>query len=285
MASAAELIDGEPVCVAAGFQGCEGPVWMGSYLLFSDIPSNRIVRWEMRPEGPWVTTYRWPSGRVNGNTLDRQGRLISCEYTGRGVTRTEPDGTITMLADRYDSRRLSSPNDVVVKSDGAVYFTDPPAGLRFSGDPREQEVNGVYRLSPDAKTLTRVVDDFETPNGLCFSPDETLLYINDSRKRQLWVFDVNEDGTLQNGRLFAEPSGEQRGVPDGMKMDTEGRLYTTGPGGIWIFAPDGTHVGTIETPEPPRNLAWGDPDWKTLYLTMLTSLYRVRMKTQGIALI
>lgn len=283
MSATDQLTDGEVVRIAGGFRFTEGPVWLGNCLLFSDIPNNRIVRWESRPEGPWVTTYRWPSGNANGNTLDRHGRLVSCEHSNRRVTRTEPDGAITVLADHYEGKRLNSPNDVVVKSDGAVYFTDPPYGLPQMKEGKELDVQGVYRLSPDGK-LTLLVDDFETPNGLCFTPDEKVLYINDSHTRKhIRRFTVNDDGSISGGEVFAEVPKDRPGTVDGMKVDTDGRVYSTGPGGIWVFAPDGAQLAHIEVPEIPANLAWGDADWKTLYVTARTSLYRVRMKTQGMA--
>lgn len=267
--------------VACGFRFTEGPVWRGDHLLFSDIPSDRIVRWELRPEGPVVTTFRTPSGNSNGLTLDRQGRLIACEHRTRRVTRTEPDGTITVLASHYQGKRLNSPNDVVVRSDGLIFFTDPPYGLPNQREGKELPFQGVYCLRPDG-TLVLLVDDFERPNGLAFSPDERVLYIDDSFRRHIRAFDVQPDGTLTNGRLFADMTSPDTGSPDGMKVDREGHLYCTGPGGIWVYTPEGHLLGRILPPEQPANLAWGDSDWRTLYITARTGLYRLRVNIPGI---
>ena len=260
------------------FRFTEGPVWNRSgFLLFSDIPANTIYKWH--PSGT-ITTFRTPSGNSNGLTYDRQRRLIACEHSNRRVTRTEKDGTITVLADRYNGKRLNSPNDIVVKSDGSIYFTDPPYGI--SPDQQEQEVNGVYRLSPKGE-LTLLASDFDRPNGLAFSPDEKRLYIADSSSRShIRVFDVKPDGTLENGRVFATLKTGEEGVPDGMKVDTKGNLYSTGPAGVWIFSPDGTHLGTIRFPEVPANCAFGGRDGRWLFVTARTGLYRIRLKVPGI---
>jgi gluconolactonase len=268
--------------VATGFKFIEGPVWFlkGHYLLFSDIPANRIYK--LTAEGQ-VTTFRYPSGNSNGLTHDPSGHLIACEQGNRRVTRTETDGSISVLAEKFQGRRLNSPNDVVVKSDGAVYFTDPPYGITI--DRQEQEIQGVYRLSPDGKGLAVVADDFVMPNGLAFSPDEKRLYINDSSKRRhIRVFNVMADGTLDNGTIFHEMKVREPGVPDGMKVDLDGRVYCTGPGGIWVFDKSGVHLGTIRTPEQPCNCAWGEEDLKSLYITANTSVYRIRVCCPGIEL-
>lgn len=270
--------------LAAGFGFTEGPVWRGDHLLFSDIPNNRIVRFNMTEEGPHVSTFRYPSGNSNGHTLDGQGRLVSAEHSNRRVSRTDANGTVSVVANRYQGKRLNSPNDVVVKSDGSVYFTDPPYGLPGRTQGKELDFNGVFRVSPDGNELTIATDEMEGPNGLAFTPDESRLYIGDSFQSLINVFDVNSDGSLSNGRLFAElkaKEGEQ-GVPDGMKVDSQGNLHTSGPGGMWIYAPDGNLLGRILTPEVPANCAWGDDDWKTLYLTARTGLYRMRMNVEGI---
>ena len=267
--------------VAGGFAFTEGPVWRGDHLLFSDIPRRRIVRLRHLAEGPEVTTFRTPSGNSNGLTLDRQGRLIACEHSTRRVTRTEIDGTIRVVAERYDGKRLNSPNDVVDKSDDSIYFTDPPYGLRNQSEGRELPFNGVYRVGPDG-AITLLVDDFERPNGLAFSPDESVLYIDDSRRRHIRAFDVQPDGTLTNGRIFADMESPDQGSPDGMKVDREGNVYCTGPGGIWVFTPQGELLGRIIPPEQPANLAWGDADWQTLYITARTSVYRIRTLVPGI---
>ncbi|MBI3922071.1 MAG: SMP-30/gluconolactonase/LRE family protein [Armatimonadetes bacterium] len=265
--------------VATGFRFTEGPVWnkTGKFLLFSDIPANQIRKWE---SGDTTTVFREPSGNSNGLTYDKQGRLIACEHGNRRVSRTEPDGRITILADRYEGKRLNSPNDVVVKSEGSVYFTDPPYGV--GPENRELDFQGVYRIRPEGG-LALLVKDFVMPNGLAFSPDEKRLYIGDSsQRRHIRVFDVKPDGTLENGRVFADLSDPKPGAPDGMKVDTEGRLFSTGPGGVWVFAPDGTHLGTIETHEGPANCAWGETDWRTLFITAGTSVYRIRLKGAGV---
>ncbi len=270
--------------LGTGCQFTEGPVWNAAdgYLLFSDIPANQMKKWTPT-EG--ITNFRVPSGKSNGLTFDKQNRLVTCEHANRRVSRTEADGTVVTIASHYEGKKLNSPNDVVVKSDGSIYFSDPPYGLTAEfGELGEQELDfcGVYRLSPDGETLTLLVDDFSRPNGLTFSPDESILYINDTERMHIRVFDVKEDGAIANGRLFAEESGEEEGAPDGMKVDSEGNVYVTGPGGIWVFNPAGAHLGTIATPERAANLAWGDSDWKTLYITATSSLYRIRLNIPGI---
>ena len=259
----------------------EGPVWRGDHLLFTDIPSSRIVRFEMAEEGPVVTTFRYPTGNANGMTLDAQGRLITCEHTYRRVTRTEHNGDVTPLATRYQGRRLNSPNDVVVKSDGSIYFTDPPYGLMGGRQGKELDFNGVYRIGPDGD-LSLIIRDMEGPNGLAFTPDESRLYVADSRERLINVFDVNADGSVSNGRKFADVQADEEGVPDGMKVDIDGNVYSTGPGGLWIFNPAGTLLGRLFTPEVPANCAWGDDDWSGLYLAARTGLYHLRLNAQGI---
>jgi gluconolactonase len=265
--------------VATGFKFTEGPIWFAeeNYLLFSDIPANKIFQ---LGEDRQVTTFRHFSGNSNGLTRDRQGRLIACEHSNRRVTRTEKDGSITVLVYQFQGKKLNSPNDVVVKSDGAIYFSDPPYGIQ--PEQQEQPVQGVYRLSPDGQELTLVAGDFDHPNGLAFSPDEKQLYIDDSSCRHLRVFDVQEDGTLTNGRIFADMSVNKQGLPDGMKVDLEGHIYCTGPGGVWVFDATGNHLGTIVTSEIPANCAWGGTDWRTLYITAQTSVYQIRVKIPGI---
>ena len=263
--------------VATGFEFTEGPLWHpDGFLLFSDIPANTIYKWQPKQE---TEIFRQPSGNANGNTFDRSGRLITGEHGNRRVSRTEKDGTVVTLASNYQGKQLNSPNDLVVKSDGSIYFTDPPYGI----EPEQEEIGfyGVYRLAPDG-TITLLVDDFVRPNGIVFSPDETKLYVNDSEKGHIRVFDVKSDGTLENGRVFAElkpPS--QEGAADGMKVDIKGNVYSTAPGGVWVFSPDGDLLGIIETPEPPANIAWGDRDYKTLYITARNSLYRIRLQIEG----
>lgn len=264
--------------VAGNFEFTEGPLWHpDGFLLFSDIPANTIYKWSAKDR---VEVFRQPSGNANGNTFDRQGRLMTAEHSNRRVSRTEKDGTIVTLASEYQGKRLNSPNDLVVKSDGSIYFTDPPYGIK--SEERELDFFGVYRLDTNG-TLTLLVSDFVRPNGIAFSPDETKLYVNDSEAGHIRVFDIQPDGTLANGRIFAEQKDENlQGVPDGMKVDVEGNVYSTGPGGVWVFSPSGNLLGIIKVPEVPANLAWGDRDYKTLYITARNSLYRVRLKIAGV---
>ncbi len=270
-------------CVATGFTFTEGPVWRGDDLLFSDIPNNRTIRYRPLPEGPEITTFRTPSGNANGLTLDRQGRLLACEHSGRRVSRVDESGRAETVVDSYKGKRLNSPNDVVVRSDGSIFFTDPPYGLRNGTEGKELDFNGVYRIDPGGE-LHLLVDDFDRPNGLAFTPDERRLLIDDTVRGHIRVFDVAGDGSLSNGRVFAELKGApgERGAPDGMKVDSEGNVYCTGPAGVWVFDPNGRFLGRIVTPEVPANLAWGDPDWRTLYITARTSLYRIRLAVPGI---
>jgi gluconolactonase len=265
--------------LATGFRFTEGPVWIPGQacLLFSDIPANCIHR--MTADGR-VSVFREPSGQSNGLTRDAAGRLIACEQRNRRVTRTETDGTLSVLADSYNGQRLNSPNDVVVGPDGAIYFTDPPYGIR----PEQQQVphQGVYRLDPEHGDISLVADDFDRPNGLAFSPDGKRLYIDDSsERRHIRVFDVGEDGSLSNGRLFHDMRVPQRGAPDGMKVDAAGNVYCTGARGVWVFDPDGRHLGTIRMPEKPSNCAWGDRDCKSLYITAPAAVYRIRVSIPG----
>ena len=266
--------------VATGFRFTEGPLWFskGNYLLFSDIPANTIFRLSANGQ---VTVFRQPSGNSNGLTLDREGRLLACEHGNRRVTRTEHDGSVRVVADKFGGNILNSPNDVVVKSDGSIYFTDPPYGIKPAQ--QEQLIQGVYRLDPARALLALVADDFDRPNGLAFSPDESKLYIDDSSaRRHIRVFDVKPDGSLTNGRLFHDMDSKEKGSPDGMKVDQLGHLYCTGPGGVWVFDPKGQHLGTIVTPEKPANCAWGDDDLRTLYITAKTSVYTIRVNIPGI---
>ena len=277
--------------LATGFRWAEGPVWFGDgrYLLWSDIPNNRIMRWE--EETGATSVLRKPSNHANGNTRDRQGRLVTCEHQGRRVTRTEYDGTITVILDRFDGKRLNSPNDVVVKSDGSIWFTDPPFGILgdYEGDKAEPELpTNVYRVDPRAGTATVVTSDINGPNGLCFSPDESKLYIVESRSRprQIRVFDVVEDGTrLASGRIFINPGD---GTPDGFRCDVEGNLWcgwgmTPGLNGVAVFAPDGTMIGHIGLPERCANLCFGGRKRNRLFMAASQSIYSVYVDTQGVA--
>lgn len=264
--------------VAGGFNFTEGPVWSkDGYLVFSDIPAS-IIR-KVYPDGK-VTILNNKSGHSNGLTFDMEGRLIACEHGNRRVTRVEKDGSITVLADKYNGRRFNSPNDVVVKSDGSIYFTDPPYGVR--PEDRDLDFQGVFRIETDRK-ITLLTKELKGPNGLAFSPDETILYIADSSERlHVKAFDVQPDGTLKNGRVFANLKTGMEGPPDGMKVDVEGNLWCTGPGGVWVFNKDGVHLGTIKFPQITANCAWGDEDGKTLYATASTGIYRIRTNVKGI---
>ena len=274
-----ELIPKDAVALklATGFVFTEGPVWhRDGYLLFSDIPADTIYKWS--PNGK-VEIFRKPSGQSNGLTFDSSWRLIACEHFNRRVTRTEKDGSITVLADRYLGKRLNSPNDVVVRSDGFIYFTDPPYGVKQSE--RELDFQGLYCISPDGK-LMLVAKDFDRPNGLALSPDEKRLYVDDSARKHVRLFNVMEDGRLTGGDVFADMSSNEPGAPDGMKVDVLGNLYVTGPGGLWVFDSNGKLLGKIKLPEIPANCAFGDSDMMTLFLTARTSLYAIRLKVRGI---
>lgn len=270
--------DGDPELLATNFEFTEGPVWLPEgALLFSDIPANRTYRWtESTGAGVW----REPTGNANGMTLDHEGRLLTCEHSGRRVSRIAPDGTAETVVDRYQGKRLNSPNDIVVKSDGVIYFTDPPYGI--APEEREQPCNGVYRVLGD-NTIELLLDDFDRPNGLAFAPDESILYVDDSPRRHVRAFDVRADGTLANSRIVADMDHPQPGSPDGMKIDEEGTLYVTGATGVWVFEPSGTLLGVIAFPERPANCAWGDDDRRSLYVTARTSLYRIRTKVAGLS--
>lgn len=279
------------------FRFTEGPIWVrnGSYLLFSDLPANAILKWS--PNGV-VSVFRKPvfSGKYpdgvqigsNGLTLDKQGRLIAAEHGNRRVTRTEKDGTITVLADRYEGKRLNSPNDLICKSNGDIYFTDPPGLYRtYPEGPdtpkRELDFNGVYRITAPGK-IELVAKDIPYPNGLAFSPDEKKLYIASSRPDKFWmVYDVNSDGTLSNGKKFFDATNiPGEGVPDGMKVDHAGHIYATGPAGVMVFSPEARLLGMIQLPEIPANLNWGDANGKALYITARTGLYRIELKVTGV---
>jgi gluconolactonase len=271
--------DGEVKKLATGFQFTEGPVWDSSSdcLLFSDIPANRIYRWA--PEEP-VSVYREPSGNSNGLTFDLEGNLLTCEHGTRQMGKLSRLSEYSVLIKNYQGKRLNSPNDVAVKSDGSIYFTDPPYGIK----PEEQELDfqGIYRFRPDKQELTLLIDDMERPNGLTFSPDERVLYVADSSERRLVkAFDVEANGTLTNGRVFAEIKSQYPGNPDGMKVDVEGNLYVA-TAGVWVFSEKGENLGIIKIPEIPANLAWGDNDWRSLFITARTSLYQINMNVEGV---
>jgi gluconolactonase len=273
--------------LAEGFGGplgpAEGPVWWkeGRYLLFSDIHNNRRMKYV---PGQGVSVFQEPTNRANGLTRDPQGRLVACEHDTRRVTRQELDGSLTVIANSFQGRQLNRPNDVVVKSDGCIYFTDP---WTHASPPQQWDLTfaGVYRVTPDLGTMTLLVDDFVVPNGLAFSPDESVLYINDSRRRHIRAFDLLPNGMLakQTDRIFADLRGDEPGIPDGMKVDVEGNVYCGGAGGLWIIDPHGKRLGRIVHGEPATtNIAFGGDDWKTLYFTSRNRLGAVNVKIAGV---
>ena len=297
--------------VATGFnKWTEGPVWTRSNsLLFAEIPGNSIMIW--RP-GAAATVFMHPSGYTgsapyggpepgsNGMTLDAQGRLTVAGHARRNVWRLEkldPSATVTVLADTYEGKQLNSPNDLVYRSDGSLYFTDPPYGLPTQGDQdpaKELKVNGVYRIvgaakrkpgaPPDRAKLQLLIEDLPRPNGIAFSPDEKFLYVDNSEPKKLWMrYTVQPDGSLANGTLLYDATADSApGAPDGMKVDKEGNIYSAGPGGVWIFSAAGKHMGTIKVPEKVGNLAWGGSLGKTLYITASTSVYSIELGIAGV---
>jgi gluconolactonase len=263
--------------VATGFGFTEGPMWdAAGFLYVSDETINKIFR--VYPNGKKEEVIAL--GDPDGNTFDRQHRLIDCASVLRAIIAVTADGKYKILADHYDGKKFNSPNDVIVGPDGALYFTDPTLDL-VAGEKQEIPFQGVYRLD-DAGNVRLLTQDLTQPNGLAFSPDGKHFYIDDSEKRNIRVYDVASDGTLSNGRVFGEePGGKHDGVPDGIKVDKSGNLFVTGPKGIWVWDAFGNHLGTIAMPEQPANLTWGDKDYRTLYITATTSVYRLEMKTQG----
>ena len=272
------VFSGEPERLATGFEFTEGPIWhQDGYLLFVDIRWNQLLKWV---PGQRYQVVREDTTEGNGLTFDLQGRLIMCEMGSRRVTRTEADGSITILADRYEGKRLNRVNDVVGRSDGSIFFTDP--GMRVPPEERELDFSGVYRIAPDG-SLHLVTTDCEYPNGLAFSPDESVLYVANSRnEKYIRALDIRADGSVTGSRIFADMSAPEEEVPDGMKVDLEGRVYCTGPGGTWIFEPNGQRVGILRTDEVPANCAFGGSDGRTLFLTARTSLYTIRTKVRGV---
>ena len=263
--------------LATGFVFTEGPLWHpGGFYYFVDVRSS--VMYRLTP-GRAHEVVRDKTGGANGTTFDLEGRLVQCEGDNRRVTRTMPDGRVDVLLDRFEGKRLNRPNDVVCKSDGSLWFTDP--GLRVPLGERELTSAGVYRVAPNG-TVTMVAD-FEYPNGLAFSPDERVLYVANTRwAMYIHRLELDATGAVVRRRIFADMSSDEEiGVPDGMKVDVEGRVYCTGPGGTWVFAPDGTKLGVIRTPEVPANLAFGGPDLRTLFFTARTSVYTLRTKVPG----
>jgi gluconolactonase len=286
----AELVDpdAEVERVATGFTFTEGPIWnhADGYLLFSDMPGDVRRRWS---ESGGVEEVMNPSNKGNGMVYDAEGNLLVCEHVTSSLVRERPDGTRETLATHYKGKELNSPNDVCVRSDGTIYFSDPWYGrMPGFGLERDRDLGfqGVYMLRPgfspgDEPELAVAEDEFEMPNGLCFTPDESLMYINDTPRAHIKVFDVAADGTLSNGRMFFENIGSgviEEGIPDGMKIDERGNVWVTGPRGVWVISPEGEHLGVVEVPENTGNMTWGDEDWKSLYIPSSTSLYRIRTK-------
>lgn len=271
--------------LATGFNFTEGPAWhRDGYLLFTDIPSNAICKWTP-PQGGQEgknEIFRQPSFNANGLMFNTEGHLLACEHGQRRVSLTA-FGKVVTIAENFEGKRLNSPNDLDIARDGSIYFTDPAYGLPGMKEGKELDFEGVYRLSPDG-ALKLLAREFGHPNGIAFSPDGKRLYVADSDPQfsNVRVFDVQPDGTLANGRIFADcKDTTQRGVPDGLKVDAHGNVFTSGPGGVWVLRPDGKLIGKIAVPEVTTNVAFGEADGKTLFITAGKSLYRVRLKVEG----
>ncbi len=278
--------------VAGDFQFTEGPLWRpdSKLLWFADLKANMIR--SVTPDGQAAVVLEESGGKStappggyigsNGMIADKDGAVLACQHTNRDIVRIAKDMKITTVVDKFEGKRFNSPNDLVYKSDGALYFTDPPYGLpKQDDDPAKQlKFNGVYRFANGK--LTPVVKDLSRPNGLAFSPDEKTFYVANSGPKRYWMrYDVGADGAVSNGKVFADVSDEKEtDVPDGMKVDAQGNIYATGPGGLWVFSADGKHLGTIKTPEPPSNCNWAE-DGKTLYITAVTSVYRIKVSVAG----
>jgi len=274
-----ELIDREVKLdkIATGFGFTEGPVWdPGGFVYVSDEEQNKIYR--VYADGHREELIAL--GDPDGNTYDKESYLIDCASVLRAIIRIDAKGRYTVLADRFEGKRFNSPNDVVIGPDGAIYFTDPTLDLP-QGEKQEIPFQGVYRLGKDG-SVRLLTKELAQPNGLAFSPDGKQLYVDDSEQRNIRVYDFHSDGSVSNGRIFGTEAGPPKsGVPDGIKVDTGGNLYITGPGGIWVWDPEGHHLGTILMPEQPANLAWGDSDYGTLYITATKSVYKLRTKARG----
>jgi len=289
----AELIDpdAEVERVATGFTFTEGPLWNreGEFLLFSDMPGDVRRRWSER-DG--VTELRKPNNKGNGMVYDGKGNLLVCEHVTSSLVRERPDGVRETIAWHYQGKYLNSPNDVITRTDGTIYFTDPTYGRSPGfGIPREQDLSfqGVYRIGPEGGDPVLAVGegDFAQPNGLCFTPGERQLYINDTERALIRIYDVAEDGSLSGGKVFFEGIGTgviEEGIPDGMKVDEKGNVWVTGPRGVWVISPEGEHLGVVPVPENVGNIAWGGPDWKMLYIPSSTSVYRVPTRVASVHL-
>jgi gluconolactonase len=277
--------DAELEQIGTGFTFTEGPLWhpVEHYLLFSDMPGDVRRRWS---ETDGVTEVMRPSNKCNGMTYDADLNRLVCEHVTSSLVRERPDGTRETVASHFRGKELNSPNDVVVHSSGSIYFSDPWYGrMPVFGLERERDLGfqGVYRIPAGGGDPELVVaeDEFDQPNGLCFTPDEARLYINDTPRAHIKLFDVQSDGSLANGRMFFEGIGSgviEEGIPDGMKCDERGNIWVTGPGGIWVISPEGEHLGVLSVPENTGNLTWGGPDWKWLFIPSSTSVYRIQTK-------
>jgi gluconolactonase len=283
------LVDRDPPldCIAQGLTFGEGPVWdkRTSQLFWVDIIGSTIWKWK---PGVGREVVLRPSGHANGMTFDKEGRLTVAGWCSRTIFRFEHDGSITTIASKYRDKKFNSPNDIVVRSDGSIYWTDSAGGLVIPGMvaqdvQRYLDVMGVFRLTPDGKEVQLVIADCTYPNGLAFSPDEKILYVNDTRLALIRAFDVNPDGSVGPGRIFHKMTGTEDGVADGMKVDVEGNVYCTGPGGVHVIAADGRLLGRLKIPGHCTNMAFGDDDWKSLYVTTFKSVYRTRVKVPGVA--
>ena len=269
-----------------GFRFTEGPIWhpFDKHLTFSDIPSNRMHRWS---ESTGVTVYREPSNLANGNTYDKQGRILTCEHGTSCVVREELDGSTNVLASHWEGKELNSPNDIVVRSNGDIFFTDPTFGRADHTGlvrPLELDFRGVYKLDGNSGGLSLLRDDFTQPNGLAFTQDEQHLYVADTPQMHIRKFAVAVDGELSGGEIFATSTGQGQGAPDGLKVDSNDNVYCCGPGGVHVYAHDGTCLGVIQTPAFCANFTWGDDDLLTFYMTSSNHLYRIFVKVPGTAL-
>ena len=276
--------------VASGFQFLEGPIWHGeeNHLTFSDIVGDTMYRYTPSKGVAVLAVFRTPSHKANGNAHDSTWRIVTCEHATSRVSRLELDGSSTVLASRYGGEELNSPNDVVVRSDGTIFFTDPNFGRQNDrigvARPQQLQFQGVFRLSPNGRTIRLVASHLGNPNGLCFSADEHRLFVNDSSDGRIWAFTLTPDGDPSSATPWGRVEGAGPGVADGMKIDAAENLYCAGPGGIHVFARDGETLGVIKLPEQTANFTWGDPDMRTLYVTATTSLYRIRTKIPGLPL-
>jgi len=282
-----ELVDADSAVesIGSGFIFTEGPIWHaeGEFLLFSDMPGDVRRRWS---EADGVSEVMRPANKCNGMVYDADGNLLVCEHVTSSLVREHPDGERETIASHFRGKELNSPNDVITRSDGTIYFSDPIYGrVPVFGVEREVELGfqGVYKLAAGGGDVELVVgeDEFDMPNGLCFSPDESLLYVNDTPNARIRVYDVAADGSLSNGRVFADGIGDgviENGVVDGMKCDERGNIWVSGPGGVWVFNPAGEHLGVIETHENIGNLGWGGAGWRTLFIAASTSVYRIETK-------